>query len=327
MKAVAPGTTLTTSHATTQIAARGLAGYIRSTNANGISAHFFRTPVTLSDAMRFYKAVLAAAASERSVCVSSASSNIVFSVRTRNEAATEMATTSHGTKRGREERGPTEAETAPTPLPSPHGSARPRWFSRLAWRGSSKAVVAQATSSASASAPSPSTPSSSSDPSPSIAEKAIAGAKRAAHDSDPRVVLDDEAWVATEHCVATLDRLRSTNGVRIVQQLAVSVNQQRGDLRLFTQCPKIIVLARVAAGLATPLVDVFHAVPTAYRMDGLFSTSGGTATDPIGGALSTRPTEEEATATEHGQPPLCVVIGLASAQRQEPVAVRPRSVW
>ena len=119
---------------------------------------------------------------------------------------------------------------------------------------------------------------------------------------------------------AALDRLCSTDGVRVVQQLAVSVNQQRGDLRLFAQCPKVIVLARVAAGLATPLVDVLHAVPAAFRMDGLLSTSSPTSADPIGGALSARPTEEEAAATSHGQPPLCVVIGLASAQLSGVVA-------
>jgi hypothetical protein len=284
-----------TAHNVTQSAARSMTGYIRSTNANGVSAHYFRTPVTLSDAVRFNRAVSLVAASDRAVCVSSVSANIVFSVRTRcvpeggggketNETKktneTKEAPAPRGTKRGRE-----GGETSAPEV------VRSGWIPKLFLRKTPPATAVSAT-----------------------AMNAIAGAKRAAEESEPRVVLDEEAWSAAAHCVAALDRLCSTDGARVVHQLAVSVNQQRGDLRLFAQCPKVIVLARVAAGLATPLADVLHAVPSTFRMDGLLSTYSPTSADPIGGALSARPTEEEATATSHGQPPLCVVIGLASAQ-------------
>jgi len=281
---------LARAHAVTQSAARGVPGYIRSTDANGVSAHYFRTPVTLSDAVRFSRAVSSVAASDRAVCVSSASANIVFSVRTRcvveggKGGEAEGASAPRGTKRGR------EGGEAPAPE-----AVRSGWLPGLFRRATVRRAPPVAAPSA-------------------TAMNAIAGAKRAAEESEPRVVLDEEAWRAAEHCVAALDRLCSTDGTRVVQQLAVSVNQQRGDLRLFAQCPKVIVLARVAAGLAMPLADVLCAVPTAFRMDGLLSTSSPTSADPVGGALSARQTEEEATATSYGQPPLCVVIGLASAQ-------------
>ena len=281
-----------------------MAGYIRSTDANGVSAHFFHTPVTLSDAVRFNRAVSSVSTSDRAVCVSSASANVVFSVHTRCIAAEEEApvpvpvTAPNVKKRGREDDEAAAAEPA---------TASSRWIPRLFLRATVRRKRVTP----------PITPS-------TTAVNAINGAKRAAEDSEPSVTLDEEAWQAAEHCVAALDRLRSTDGVRVVQQLAVSVNQQRGDMRLFAQCPKIIVLARLAAGLATPLVDVLAAVPAAFRMDGLLSTSNPTSADPIGGALSARQTEEEATATNHGQPPLCVVIGLASAQPPE-VAIYQRA--
>lgn len=320
----------TSPHDVTQNAARCMPGYLRSTTANGVSAHYFRTPVTLSDALRFKRAVSLVAASDRAVCVSSASANIVFSVLTQcvledgdakrvkevketveireaKEAKTAMGTRGvreirevmigadekdalalRGTKRGR------EADETPA-------SQAPGWIPNLFRRAAGRKIPSAIALSATATS--------------TTAMNAIAGAKRAAEDSKPRVVLDEEAWRAAEHCVAALDRLCSTDGSRVVQQLAVSVNQQRGDLRLFAQCPQVIVLARVAAGLATPLADVLHAVPRSFRMDGLLSTSTPTSIDPIGGALSARPTEEEAAATNHGQPPLCVVIGLASAQQ------------
>lgn len=288
-------------HEATQNAARAVPGYLRSTHANGVSAHYFRAPVTLNDAARFSRAVRPVAASDRAVCVSGAFTNVVLSVHTRCEIVSsercprsdaEGATgarevtdqPSRGTKRVRDG----DPESAPV-------GRRTGWSFQLPWRRPANRATKSTV------APS------------ALATNAIAGAKSAADEFEPRVVVEEETWRATEYCVAALDRLCSTDGVRVVQQLAVSINHQSSDLRLFSQCPKVIVLARVAAGLATPLVDVLGAVPATFRMDGLLSTSSPLAADPIGMVLSARPTEEEVTAIGHGQPPLCVVVGIASA--------------
>ena len=270
--------------------AASFSGYERSTLSGGVSSHYMGETLTIRVAVQFFERVRSAAVDRASMFVSSAGRSLVLSLRVVDVAS------QRGSKRAREGGGDEGDEGA--------GSTK---SARGAGGNGGDSRVVRA---------------------PSVAkgrfrlfrwrptqDPVITTARRAAAATEPPVVIADEMWDAAQTCVSELSALRSADGELVLQKLVVSVDKAGDGARLLAQCPKLIVIARLASGLAVPVRALLNALPRREPVDGLLTTADQVASLRSSSAIA--PTDEEATAMTHGRLPLCVVIGITEAPTTE----------
>lgn len=125
----------------------------------------------------------------------------------------------------------------------------------------------------------------------------------------PDLGVTDRAWEDANACVAALGRLSALDGERVVQHQAITINSDRPSAETdATRRPKLIVVARLAAGLPVPFRRIVVALPTRKTLDGIFSTDAHTLTSRA--LAEARPTAEEVTVNVHGHRSLCIVVGI-----------------
>ena len=140
--------------------------------------------------------------------------------------------------------------------------------------------------------------------------EAVQEATRIAREATPPIEISSQALAATLAVVDRLYMLRS-EGLLVTQRVAVSVNPVRSDssLSLMSRRPKLMLVARLAAGVPVPLTNLLTALrPAEWSgvVDGLLTAS------PSGGYADVVPISdaEKAIVNQGGDSGIVLAVGL-----------------
>lgn len=149
-------------------------------------------------------------------------------------------------------------------------------------------------------------------PTPKVYDACIMSAKESAAGAQPPIQIEDKTWEETQRAVRRLGATKSVDGRIAAQQILVNVSQPNPNNSSTTQCPKVIVIARIAACVPVHLLDIQMAHNAqAQPIDGIFTTTDGVKSLKVNANSVPYHTNQRET-IKNGQSPMNVVIAIGN---------------
>ena len=244
-------------------ARRACPGYTHSTLVGSTSAHHVGETVTLRDTATFFDTTrLLSTSPERDACVGASGRSVVFSLRLRTEergtGEASPSTRPASAKRAREP--PSQPQYENACEQKDESAAQPKKAVRRAWPFARK----------------PSAPAS------VVYDAAIREARDSALRALPPIVVDDAMWALAQRSITRLGTVRSSvddGSCEVVQRIALSlnhsqvVNRETGRGIQPSSFPPVVLLARMAGGVAIPHYHFANLVGNGRIPDGMLTTN------------------------------------------------------